>query len=523
MAHGTLLFRVRPHHETGGVAQGHHGQPERFAQLHEARRLVAAHRIDGAAQVLGIVGDQAERLAFNAHQGGDHAGGKRPAQFQHRTGIGQCLDDPAHVIDAGAFFRNAVPQLPRVRRLPVRHRALEIGQVLFGHGHRLGFIADSHIHYPVGRLHTDRPHLFRRKAPQTTAFDHGRPGHTNGGIFCGDDHIAATQQGGVTGKAATRTDAHQWHLAGQFRHGSKGMAIQPRHADKIRIPRTTAAPFRKQHQRHLPLAGQLQQAIGLLVVHHSLGTSEHGVVVAHGHHPRALLAHLIRVDRAGTTNQSVRRAHGLQFLGTATAALGGQGHGAIFLEAARVEQIVEVFPGSALALAVAFCHRLGPAFVADGLVAIQHLRQVLADMVQVHAFFRGDVTARHLTGFHKQQRRGFVQGIALPGGQAVHAASRAGAHFEFHLHGLQHRHHLTHLHGISFLDKQGHQHPGGGAQQRLAAGGGRRRFTLRDAGHGRTIPCRHRRYGRQQGVEMAFHISGGDRVGCHVLTGQQCL
>ena len=192
MPHRGLFFRFRADHKAGGVAQGHHGQAEGFAQLHKPRRLVAAHGIDGATEVLRIVGDQTEGFAFDAYQRGNHARGKRLAQFQHRTAVRQGLDDSANVVNAGAFFRDTVAQFTLIRRLPVRLRALKIRQVLLGHRHGLGFIFYPHIHYPVRGLHAHRPHLLRGKTAQTTTFDHGRPRHADGGIFCGNDHITAT-------------------------------------------------------------------------------------------------------------------------------------------------------------------------------------------------------------------------------------------------------------------------------------------------------------------------------------------
>ena len=108
MAHRGLLFRLRPDHEAGGIAQGNHRQPERFAQLHETGSLVATHGINRAAQTGRIIGNQTERFAFDAHQRRDHSRRKCLAQLQHGTRIGQGLNQGADVVHAGAFFRNAV-------------------------------------------------------------------------------------------------------------------------------------------------------------------------------------------------------------------------------------------------------------------------------------------------------------------------------------------------------------------------------------------------------------------------------
>ena len=112
-------------------------------------------------------------------------------------------------------------------------------------------------------------------------------------------------------------------------------------------------------------------------------------------------------------------------------------------------------------------------------MAIQHIRQILANMIQVHTFFRGDSWALHLTGSDKQQRRRFVQGIPFTRRQAVNPAGRGSAHLEFHFHGFQYRHHLAHLHRVVFLHQQGYQHAGGRADQGLATRRSGHRLRLR--------------------------------------------
>src|SRR6185312_12284653 len=102
---------------------GDNGNVEGVAELHEARGLVAGRCIDRAAEVLWIVGDQAERLSFDADEGGDHADAEVPADFQHRVFVGEEIDDVANVVDAQAIFRNGPPQQPLVGRLPAGDRA----------------------------------------------------------------------------------------------------------------------------------------------------------------------------------------------------------------------------------------------------------------------------------------------------------------------------------------------------------------------------------------------------------------
>ena len=79
---------------------------ERVAQLHEARGLVGAVAIDRARQMHRIVRDQPERPTLDSDQRGDHPEAEVAAQFEHRAGIGQRLDDLAHIINAQPVLRN---------------------------------------------------------------------------------------------------------------------------------------------------------------------------------------------------------------------------------------------------------------------------------------------------------------------------------------------------------------------------------------------------------------------------------
>ncbi len=214
MAHGALLLGVRADHKAGGVAQRNHGQTVGLTQLHKARGLVTGDSINGTAQMHRVVGDQAEGAALDTNQRGDQPRRKLAAQLQHRIAVGQCLDHFADVIHAQAVFRDQVAQLALVRRFPVRQIALEVGQVLLGHRGGLGFVLHPHVDHPVRAVHAGRANLLRGKAAEAAAFDHRRPGHADGGVLGGDDHVAAAEQRGVTGEAAPGDDTDGGHHAG---------------------------------------------------------------------------------------------------------------------------------------------------------------------------------------------------------------------------------------------------------------------------------------------------------------------
>ena len=525
MAHRGLFFRLRADHEAGRIAQRDNRQIMRLAQLQEARGLVAGYRVDGPAQVRGIVGDQAEGLAFDADQRGNQPRRELAAQLQHAAGVGQAGDDLADVVDAQAVFRDQVAQLALVCTLPVGLLALEVGQVLLGDLHRLGFVFHQHVDHPVGALHAAGADFLGLVAAQAATFDHRRAGHADAGVTGGDDHIAAAEQRGVAGEAAPGHHAHGRHQPGQFGHADEGMAVQPGHADEIGITGPAAAALGEQHHRQPPLLGQGQHAVGLLVVHHALSAGEYRVVVGDGHAARGLFAELRGVDRADAGDQAIGRAQFLQFLGRTAAALGGQGHGAVFDEAVRVEQVGEVFPHRALAGLAPLGHGGRAARIGEAFVALQHFGQVGADMLKVDVLLAAAGIRRDLGRLDEQQRLRFAQGISGSGGQGADDAAVPGAHLEFHLHRLQHRDCLPGGHGIAFVYQQGDQHAAAWRVQGEAAGRGvdavLRLFDLVVSGE---VAMRMRlAVGGQQFAQMVLDEAGVDPVGRNFFALQQVL
>ena len=96
-----------------------------------------------------IVGDEAERLALDADEGGDHADAEIAPQLQHPALVGHEIDDLADVIHAQAVLRDRAAQQPLVRRSNP-HRALEIGQVFLRGRRRLLLVLDQDVDDAVG-------------------------------------------------------------------------------------------------------------------------------------------------------------------------------------------------------------------------------------------------------------------------------------------------------------------------------------------------------------------------------------
>jgi hypothetical protein len=152
---------------------------------------------------LGLLGHQAERLAFDTDERRDHADAEIAADLQHRALVGEEVDDVADIVDAQAVLRDRAAQQPLVRRGPVLHRALEIREVFLRHRRRLGFVLDQNIDHAVWRLERDRADLGRMIDAEPAAFDHGGTAHADRGILGRDDDVAHAEHRGVTGEAIT--------------------------------------------------------------------------------------------------------------------------------------------------------------------------------------------------------------------------------------------------------------------------------------------------------------------------------
>jgi len=82
MTHQRRPFRVGADHDPRRVAQEEDGQVKRLAELQEARRLVRSITGDRAREVHRVVGDDADRMALDARERGDHAPREERTQLE---------------------------------------------------------------------------------------------------------------------------------------------------------------------------------------------------------------------------------------------------------------------------------------------------------------------------------------------------------------------------------------------------------------------------------------------------------
>ena len=279
MAHLGLAFDIGADHETGRVAQAEQRQAVGLAELHEAGGLVRSLGVDGAAQVVRVVGKDANGPALDSRQCGDHAGAEVGPQFEHAVRVGQRMDHGAHVVHAQAILGHQMPQRALIGCRPVLHAALEESQVLARGGDGGTLVIDEHVDHSIARQVSGRPDLLWTIDAQAATFDHGRPAHADVGGLRRDDHVGAAQQRGIAGEAAAVHHADKRHLARKRRELAEGVVVQARHHRHVHIARAATAAFCEQHRRQFQPVDDSQQPVLFVVVAPTLCAGQHAVVV----------------------------------------------------------------------------------------------------------------------------------------------------------------------------------------------------------------------------------------------------
>ena len=249
-------------------------------------------------------------------------------------------------------------------------------------------------------------------AAEAAAFDHRRPAHADARVVGGDDDVAAAQQRRIAGKAAAMHDADHRHLPRQPCEALEGADVQPGHDDGIDIARPAAAAFGQQHQRQRLGLGDGQDAVALVVVEVALRAGQHRVVVGHHRDPRALCAEQCGVDAAGGGDQPVGRGVALQVVDAAAAALRRHREGAIFEQAAFVQQIGQVLARAARAQRMAPRQRLGARCVIEQRAAVEQPLQIGARHVRVGRWCHGRCRHRRRAGLQLDEQVAFTDHVA---------------------------------------------------------------------------------------------------------------
>ena len=297
----------------------------RVAQLEESGGLLGTLGVDRPAKVGGIVGDQADRVAVDAGERRDDAGGVAVAQLHTAVDIDQRVQYGPHVVDLQPVLRDEVAQNPLIGdEVGVRlDRPLEVAQVAAGSCNGGSVVGHPNVDDAVGVLGVDRADVLRGEGAQAPTLDHRRAAHADVGVLGGDHHVAAAQQGGIARKAATRCDADERHGSRQAAEQVERHRVQARYRGGVGVARPAAAPLSEEHHRQAPPLGQLEESILFPVVLIPLGAGQHHVVVGQHHRSGPVGSDRLGSDRGQAADQAVGGGAFDQVVDAATLALGG--------------------------------------------------------------------------------------------------------------------------------------------------------------------------------------------------------
>ena len=121
-----------PDHEARGVAQEQEREAVAVAVLEEAGRLVRPVGVDGAAQVAGVVGHDAQGVAVDLGQRRHHPRPEPGPQLEHAVLVGQAGDDVPDLIELRPALGDDVPQGGGVGGRTGWRRPRQVGQVPAG-------------------------------------------------------------------------------------------------------------------------------------------------------------------------------------------------------------------------------------------------------------------------------------------------------------------------------------------------------------------------------------------------------
>ena len=324
MAHGAGLLGFGADHDARRVAEREQRDAVGIAQAHEIRRLAGGRAVDRAGQAARVVGEHPQSLALDPDERGDEIGRVGGAEFGHRIRIRECGDDAAHVVGHAPVIGHGRADRRRVARRVVGDIALEIGQAAFCGGHRFGLVIDDDIHHADGGLLVGRADVLGREIAETTAGDHGRPGHAEIGIAGRDGDIATAEERRIAGKTAPRVDADQRHLAAQTRERIKAGDFEAGAGDErsVHVARPAPAALGEKHHGQAIAQGDIDHAVGLAVILEPLGAGQHGVVVAHHHAAGGGRVEGVAVDATDAAHESVGGRVALEVIDRAATALG---------------------------------------------------------------------------------------------------------------------------------------------------------------------------------------------------------
>ena len=340
-----------------------------------------------------------------------------------RALVGHEIDHAADIVDAQPVLRDRAAQQALVGGLPLRHRALEIGQVFLRGARRLLLVLDQDVDDAVRRLERHRADLGRMIDAEPAALDHRRAAHADRGVLGRDDDVAAAEHRGVAGEAIAGDHADHRHEAGEPCELHEGRAVEAGHAEPVGVAGPAAAAFGIKHQRHAPVFRQRQHAVDLLVVHVALRAREHGVVIGHDDAAGALGAELLGIDGGDAHHEAVGRRALDEIVELAAASLRRDREAAIFHERAVVDELRDVLARGALVGVAAALDRGRPVRIERVGLARDQLGKIRADVVEIDVGFRCRRIGRDVERLEIHDRFAMHQRDAVAGDELHDAAA----------------------------------------------------------------------------------------------------
>ena len=185
---------------------------------------------------------------------------------------------------------------------------MEVREVLLGNRDGFGFVGDRDVDDAVRHLHRHGPDLVGMEHAETAAFDHRGTAHADARVRGRDHDVAAAEQRGVAGEAATRVDPDERHEAAQRAEQVERHAVEPGEPGAVGVAGPAAAALGEEDDRKPHAFRELEQPVLLAMVLQPLCAGEHRVVVRHHDAAGLAVGEQGTVDPAHAGDEAVGRS-----------------------------------------------------------------------------------------------------------------------------------------------------------------------------------------------------------------------
>ena len=251
-----------PGRKPGVSARTTSGMPKRSQRSTNHAPFSADGGVEAAAEVLGLVGDHADRAALDAAEADDEVARPARRELQQRAAVQHARGDLAHVVDAAVALGQHVARIlaGRVGRRDQRHAvpADAVGQEGQQLADQLGgvdVVAGDHVRDAVGAVHLGPAEIGRRDDLARDALDDLRAGQEHHGLGGHDHEVAQRGRVGRAAGARARHDAD--HRDRRLGLGAEDRRVGGQRRDALLQPR--AARVREADDRDPERVGALDR------------------------------------------------------------------------------------------------------------------------------------------------------------------------------------------------------------------------------------------------------------------------